>query len=101
MDYIERDIDEHEREYDNFVEATGNDFIPAFMLIEHEGEDVKDVKLMAPDRDFDDIHEALEKGKTICIKKGGLRSPFFLYHHKVFHMVPFIPRVVHLLIDEI
>jgi glutaredoxin len=63
VDYIERDIDEYEREYDTFVEATGNDFIPAFMLIEHEGEKVKDVKLMAPDRDFDDIHEALEKVK--------------------------------------
>jgi hypothetical protein len=33
------------------------------MLIEHEGEQVNDVKLMAPDRDFEDIHEALEKVK--------------------------------------
>jgi hypothetical protein len=63
ISYIERDIDDHEREYDNFVEATGNEYIPAFMLIEHEGEEVLDVKLMAPDRDFEDIHEALEKVK--------------------------------------
>jgi len=63
VDYIERDIDEYEREYDTFVEATGNDYIPAFMLIYHEGEQVTDGKLMAPDRDFDDIHEALEKVK--------------------------------------
>lgn len=63
ISYIERDIDDHEREYDNFVQATGNEFIPAFMLIEHEGEEVKDVKLMAPDRDYQDIHEALEKVK--------------------------------------
>jgi len=63
ISYIERDIDDHEREYDNFVEATGNEFIPAFMLIEHKGEEVLDVKLMAPDRDFEDIHEALEKVK--------------------------------------
>jgi hypothetical protein len=33
------------------------------MLIEHKGEEVLDVKLMAPDRDFEDIHEALEKVK--------------------------------------
>jgi glutaredoxin len=63
VDYTERDIDVYEKEYDIFVEATGNEFIPAFMLIEHEGEQVNDMKLMAPDRDFDDIHEALEKVK--------------------------------------
>lgn len=63
ISYIERDIDDHEREYDNFVQATGNEFIPAFMLIEHEDEEVLDVKLMAPDRDFEDINEALEKVK--------------------------------------
>lgn len=63
IEYNERDIDDHKREYDKFVEATGNEYIPAFMLIEHEGEEVKDVKLMAPDRDYQDIHEALEKVK--------------------------------------
>ena len=31
--YIERDIDDHKDEYDLFVEATSNDYLPALMLI--------------------------------------------------------------------
>lgn len=63
IDFNERDIDEYSEEYDKFVEATDNEFIPAFMLLDSEGVEVKEVVLMAPDRDFDDIYEALEKVK--------------------------------------
>ena len=63
IDFNERDIDVYSEEYDKFVEATDNEYIPAFMLIESEGVEVSEVILMAPDRDFDDIHEALEKVK--------------------------------------
>ena len=63
IDFNERDIDEYSEEYDKFVEATDNEFIPAFMLLDSEGVEVKEVVLMAPDRDFDDIHEALKKVK--------------------------------------
>src|SRR6056300_533686 len=70
VDYIERDIDEYEREYDTFVEATGNDYIPAFMLINHEGEQVNDVKVIDPDKEFEYHQEALEKIKKILKKKG-------------------------------
>jgi glutaredoxin len=61
--FIERDIDKHKDEYDLFVEATGNDYVPAFMLFTTEGEDTKNVKLIAPDRDYQDISEALIKVK--------------------------------------
>jgi glutaredoxin len=61
--FIERDIDKHKDEYDLFVEATGNDYVPAFMLLTTEGENAKDVKLIAPDRDYQDISEALVKVK--------------------------------------
>lgn len=64
IEYRERDIDVYKKEYDMFVEATGNDFVPAFMLLKLEGESIKDVKLMAPDRDYDDIPEAIEKIKN-------------------------------------
>jgi len=66
--YNERDIDEYEDEYNLFVEATDNEFIPAFMMMEMksilEGVESdykpKRVKLIAPDRDFQELEEALE-----------------------------------------
>jgi len=64
LDYTERDIDKYDKEYDKFVEATGSDFIPAFMLLDIDNDnEVKDVKFMVPDRDFEDIDEALLKVK--------------------------------------
>ncbi len=62
--YIERDIDNHKDEYDFFVEATSNDYLPAFMLITINKGESSDVKLMAPDRDFKEISEAVEKVKN-------------------------------------
>ena len=62
--YIERDIDDHKDEYDIFVEATSNDYLPAFMLITINKGESSDVKLMAPDRDFKEISEAVEKVKN-------------------------------------
>ena len=61
--FIERDIDKHKDEYDLFVEATGNDFVPALMLMEVQGDDAKNVRLLAPDRDFQEINEAVDKVK--------------------------------------
>jgi len=63
IEYRERDIDVYKKEYDMFVEATGNDYVPAFMLMKLEGETIKDVRLLAPERDYDDIPEAIEKVK--------------------------------------
>ena len=57
--FVDRDIDEYEEEYELFVEATGNDFVPAFMLIENP-EDSPVTKLMAPGRDFEDLEEGVE-----------------------------------------
>jgi glutaredoxin len=57
--FVNRDIHEHEDEYELFVEVTGNEFVPAFMLIESpETEPV--TELFAPDRDFQDITEGFE-----------------------------------------
>jgi glutaredoxin len=57
VNYLERDIDIYEEEYNLFVEATGNDFIPAFMLIKNPETDNPITELYAPDRDFSDITE--------------------------------------------
>ena len=60
IEFIDRDIDEYEEEYDMFVEVTGNDFVPAFMLIENPESESPTSNLYAPDRDFEDIDEGLQ-----------------------------------------
>jgi len=59
VDFIERDVDEHVEEYELFIEATGNDFVPAFMLIENPESEKPITGLYAPDRDFEDIEQGL------------------------------------------
>ena len=59
IDYVDRDINEFEEEYNMFVEATGSDYVPAFMLVEDFESETPITGLFAPDRDFQDIHEGL------------------------------------------
>ena len=60
IEFIERDIDEHKSEYDMFVEATDNEYVPAFMVIKNYQSDSPSTQLFAPDRDFEEINEAVE-----------------------------------------
>lgn len=60
IEFFDRDIDEYEEEYDMFVEATGNDFVPAFMLVENPESEKPNSRLCVPDRDFEDIDEGLK-----------------------------------------
>ena len=55
--FIVRDIDKHKDEYDLFVEITQNDLIPSFMIVETDDESAQ---LFAPDRDYDNLNEALD-----------------------------------------
>jgi hypothetical protein len=59
LNFVERDIDEHEEEYDLFVEVTENDYVPAFMIIESPEKDPK-THLFAPERDFNEIDEGVK-----------------------------------------
>jgi len=59
LEYVDRDIDEHEEEYNLFVEVTGNEYVPAFMTIESYDKNPI-TELYAPDRDFEDIDDGLE-----------------------------------------
>jgi len=59
VDYVDRDIYEYEEDYDMFVEATGSDFVPAFMLIEDFDGDEPKTSLFVPDRDFNDIDDGI------------------------------------------
>jgi len=57
-DYVVRDINEHEDEYNMFVEITENDFVPAFMIVESPDEN-PNTMLFAPERDFNEIEEGV------------------------------------------
>jgi hypothetical protein len=59
LDYLERDIYEYEEEYEMFIEATGNEFVPAFMLIKNPESEEPITGLYAPDRDFEDMDQGL------------------------------------------
>ena len=64
LPYIARDIEEYEDEYDEFVRITENEFVPALMLLTlDEEENASNVKLLAPDRDYEDIYEGVEMVK--------------------------------------
>lgn len=62
--YLERDIHDHEEEYDEFTKITENDYVPALMLLTlDESDNATDVQFLAPERDFQDIYEGVEMVK--------------------------------------
>jgi glutaredoxin len=67
--FIERDINEFEEEYDEFSSITENEYVPALMLLTlDENEEASNVKLLAPDRDFNDIYEGVELVKNYMLE---------------------------------
>lgn len=59
IEFIDRDIDEFEEEYKLFSEVTDNDLIPALLII--EGNEKKNKSyLYVPDRDYNELTEAVE-----------------------------------------
>jgi glutaredoxin len=61
ISYLERDIHEYEEEYDEFTKITDNEYVPALMLLTLDEEDTaKDLRFLAPERDFQDIYEAID-----------------------------------------
>lgn len=67
IQFVDRDIDDYEEEYNMFVNITENDYVPAFMLIENPETEEPLTELFAPDRDFDDINEGFEIIKSFII----------------------------------
>lgn len=57
IEYIDADINENEEEYNLFVKVTENEFVPAIMIVE---EGTTDAKFYAPDRDFEDLEQAVK-----------------------------------------
>ena len=61
IDFLERDIEEYEEEYDEFVSVTENEYVPALMLLTLDDNDTpSNIQLLAPERDFQDIYEGVE-----------------------------------------
>jgi glutaredoxin len=59
IEFVDRDIDEFEEEYKIFSEIIDNELIPALLII--EGNEKKNKSyLYAPDKDYDELTEALE-----------------------------------------
>ena len=58
IEFFDRDIEEYENEYNVFVEITDNDMIPALLIIEGN-EESHESFLYAPDRDYEELTEAL------------------------------------------
>lgn len=61
--YEERNIKDYNKEYAQFVRATSNEYLPAMTFVEiNEGEEPK-IQLLAPDKSFNTIDEAIIKVK--------------------------------------
>ncbi len=57
IEFVEADIDDNSDEYDMFVKVTENEYIPAIMIVNEETEEAK---FYAPDRDFEDLDQAVK-----------------------------------------
>lgn len=68
LPFLERDIDDYSDEYDEFSKVTENDYVPALMLLTlDENDEASDVKLLAPDRDFEDVYEGVSMAKKYIL----------------------------------
>jgi hypothetical protein len=60
IDYEVKDIDEYKDEYDEFVKLVDdNEFVPAFLCVDIDNNQVNRHFAIAPDRDFNDLEEAI------------------------------------------
>jgi glutaredoxin len=59
IDFVDRDIEENDEEYQVFVEVTKNDYVPALLIIEEGGDSYKSF-LYAPERDYNELTEAVD-----------------------------------------
>lgn len=59
IEFFDRDIDDYKDEYDIFVEVTDNDMIPAMLIIEGNDE-THESFLYAPERNYNELSEAVD-----------------------------------------
>lgn len=59
IEFFDRDIDEYEEEYNLFSEITENDMVPALLIVEGN-EEYHNSYLYAPERNYNELTEAVE-----------------------------------------
>ncbi len=64
IDFAERNIREHDEEYQLFVEATGSEFVPAFMIINDPYGNPQS-SAFVPDKDYNTIEEGVQIIKNV------------------------------------
>ena len=66
IEFFDRDIDEYEEEYNLFSEITDNDMVPALLIVEGN-EEYHNSYLYAPERNYNELTEAIDiiKGHLI------------------------------------
>jgi len=64
IDFVERNIREHEEEYKLFMEATGSEFVPAFMIINDPYGNPQS-SAFVPDKDYNTIEEGVQIIKNV------------------------------------
>ena len=62
--FLERDVQKYKKEWELITTITENEYVPALCLLNH---DTKEKTYLVPDRDFDDINEAISKVKEILL----------------------------------
>jgi len=62
--FLERDVQKYKKEWELITTITENEYVPALCLLNHE---TKEKTYLIPDRDFDDINEAISKVKEILL----------------------------------
>ena len=60
IQFYDRDLDEYSDEFDMFIELTGKDYVPAFMLVDESESDEPIPMLFAPEVDFNELEEGLQ-----------------------------------------
>ena len=61
--FLERDIDDHQDEFNEFIDNTGVDYVPSMILMSLD----KNVKFLAPERDYNEINEGIELVKKYLL----------------------------------
>lgn len=58
IEYVVRDIEKHDEEWENIKKETKNEFVPAVCILHH---DKKMKEYILPDIHFEDVEECTEK----------------------------------------
>ena len=60
--FLVRDVQKYAKEWELVVTLTENEYVPSLCIIDHTS---KEKTYVVPDRDFEDINEAIDKVKNI------------------------------------